>query len=363
MSSNIRALAIICHRRGKEGRQFFSSQMGVWDQFSQNFCKFFSDSTPESFNREKDSVLEQLSNWDTKLGIRATALGEDDYPWILAQVSDPPPIIFYQGELSLCSKKQGVAVVGSRKASAEGCQIARDFGFAFALNGINVISGLAYGIDAAAHQGALKGSDSSTTAVLGGGLSKIYPAQNRSLADKILNSGGVLLSQFEPEQLPRPHQFLDRNRVVSGLSSGVVIVQAAKRSGALSTANHALEQGREIFAIPGSICSPLHAGCNKLIRDGAGLVSSPADVMEALQVCVAPNIEENRPTKAGVDQELKPLLQYIAQEQPVALTNLMEDFKLAQLHQFLLKLELAELIIYEPGGKYRATQKGVCQLG
>lgn len=200
----------------------------------------------------------------------------------LNQTFNPPEKISYLGELPE-AEAPIVAIVGSRKPTAYGRQITQQLAFDLAQKGVIIVSGLALGIDAIAHKGCLE-AGGVTVAVLGSGLNHITPHTNRSLAERILNNGGAIISEYPPSQPALPHQFLERNRIVSGLADGVIVVEAAARSGTLSTAAHALSQGREVFAIPGPITSPMSVGCHNLIKQGAQLITSADDVCVALGI-------------------------------------------------------------------------------
>lgn len=199
------------------------------------------------------------------------------YPPLLKEVPHPPPILFVKGQVSTLHSTQ-LAVVGSRRATASGLQIAKQWSRALAARGITITSGLALGIDGAAHQGAL--STGKTIAVLAHGLNQIYPRAHQALAEEIVASGGALVSEFPIGVSPLKHHFPRRNRLISGLSQGTLVVEAALRSGSLVTARHALEQNREVFAIPGSIHSPLSKGGHALIKQGAKLVESLEDILQ-----------------------------------------------------------------------------------
>lgn len=230
-----------------------------------------------------NAVLAQIRGWKNR-GIHAVGVSESLYPALLKQIYKPPLILFVRGQLSnLLSAPEMFSVVGSRSADLSGCEIARQFGFSLAASGVCVVSGLALGVDAAAHRGAVESAAAfPTIAVLGNGLRGIYPSANERLAQKILDRGGLLISQFEPEEKPFPVNFLNRNRIIAGLSQGVLIVQAAKRSGALATARYALDEGREVFVAPGAIGDARYEGSNNLLKQGACLVTSVEDIFEAL---------------------------------------------------------------------------------
>jgi DNA processing protein len=203
--------------------------------------------------------------------------GSKHYPRRLGVITDPPPLFYLQGSPEAL---QGdiLAMVGSRKPSLSGRRLARRFARELAERGITTSSGLAYGIDSESHLGSLE-AEGKTVAVLGGGLNKLYPKANQSLADSMLAHGGCLLSEYPLDFAPRPWCFPLRNRVITGLSRGVLVVEAALKSGSLVSARCALEQGREVYAIPGHIDSPQSRGCHQLIREGACLVESVQDIL------------------------------------------------------------------------------------
>lgn len=204
---------------------------------------------------------------------------DPDYPRLLRQIASPPPCLFVVGAPEALWQPQ-IAIVGARACTAGGADNARVFATAFAKAGLTVTSGLAFGIDAAAHQGALDaGGDS--IAVVGTGPDRVYPAQHRDLARRIAEHG-AMVSEFPPGTGARREHFPSRNRIIAGLTLGTLVVEAGERSGALITARHAADAGREVFAVPGSIHNPCARGCHRLIRQGAGLVESAAEVIEAL---------------------------------------------------------------------------------
>jgi DNA processing protein len=206
--------------------------------------------------------------------------GDLHYPVLLREISSPPLILFIKGELSLL-QQQSLAIVGARNPTHTGLEIAHQLAKELTDLGFVIISGLAMGIDGAAHQGALL-SKGVTVAVLGSGLEHIYPACHQTLAMDILEKGGVLISEFFPYSSPKAEYFPRRNRIISGMSLGVIVVEATLRSGSLITAGYALEQGREVFAVPGSIRNPLSQGCHALLKEGATLVESCVDIIHEL---------------------------------------------------------------------------------
>ena len=234
------------------------------------------------------------------------------YPAMLGEIADPPPLLFVRGATAALADRQ-LAVVGSRNPSPVGEQLAREFSRALVETGFAVTSGLALGIDGAAHQGALDG-EGVTFAVAGTGLDQVYPRRHERLAESIVARGGALVSEFPPLTPPQASNFPRRNRIISGLSLGVLVVEAALRSGSLITARLALEQGREVFAVPGAVNNPLARGCNALIKQGAKLVETVDDILDEFAFTrLPPKTQPHRqPATGSLDRECHSLLKYIA---------------------------------------------------
>jgi DNA processing protein len=220
-------------------------------------------------------------DWLEAPGHRLITLADGDYPKLLLEVPDPPVILYAAGRAELLGRPS-LAVVGSRSPTPRGAADAQAFARVLSDAGLTIVSGLALGIDAAAHRGGLAGA-SSSIAVVATGLDRVYPPRNRDLAHQLAQHG-VLISEFPLGTPPVPPNFPRRNRIISGLARGCLVMEAALRSGSLITARQALEQGREVFAVPGSIHSPLSKGCHWLIRQGAKLVETAQDVLEELQL-------------------------------------------------------------------------------
>lgn len=223
------------------------------------------------------SALEVALKWLEEPANAVVTLADADYPGALLNIPDPPPLLYLKGRRALLGKR-GIAVVGSRNATPQGIENARSFARILSDSGFCIISGLALGIDAAAHRGGLEGA-SGSVAVVGTGLDIVYPARNRDLAHE-LEAKGLLVSEFPLGTPPLGTNFPRRNRIISGLSVACLVVEAGIRSGSLITARHALEQGRDVFAIPGSIHSALSKGPHRLIKEGAKLVENAADILE-----------------------------------------------------------------------------------
>ena len=213
-----------------------------------------------------------------KFGARFLALGQGLYPPLLAEIEDAPPLLIVRGDLKLLDR-QSVAIVGARNASAAACRFARGLAHELGQEGLAVISGLARGIDSSAHDGAL---ETGTIGVIAGGIDVFYPPENEA-RQKALYEKGLVIAEMPPGTEPRARHFPYRNRIIAGMSSGTVVVEAAPRSGSLITARLAAEAGREVMAVPGSPLDPRAQGCNLLIRDGATLVQNAADVVEAIR--------------------------------------------------------------------------------
>ena len=219
-------------------------------------------------------------NWLAQDNNHLITLADEIYPKSLLEISDPPPMLFAKGDLSTLNLPS-IGIVGSRNASTQGERNAENFAQALAESGLCIVSGMALGIDGAAHRGALKADKGRTIAVVGTGLDIVYPSKHRDLAHKIA-SQGLMLSEFSIGTPSRPENFPQRNRIISGLSLGCLVVEANIQSGSLITAKFAIEQGREVFAIPGSIHSPVSKGCHLLIKQGAKLVDTTQDITDEL---------------------------------------------------------------------------------
>ncbi|MCI0401379.1 MAG: DNA-processing protein DprA [Gammaproteobacteria bacterium] len=283
-------------------------------------------------------------------------LADDAYPSLLRELPDPPSVLFVEGNPEALASVQ-LALVGSRNPTAIGKEIAYQFAKQLSSIGVTITSGLAVGIDAAGHRGALAGNGV-TIAVAGTGLDRVYPARHQELAERIADRG-ALVSEFPVGVAAHAENFPRRNRIISGLSVGTLVIEAAIRSGSLITARHAMEQGREVFAIPGSIHNPLARGCHALIRQGAKLVETVQDILEELgplaeTVMSLPELsEEAASVKNELDADYKHLLENVGYE-PTTIDTLVERTGLTAnvVSSMLLILELRGYVTSQPGGTY-----------
>lgn len=291
--------------------------------------------------------------WAGQSGNHILTLADASYPQQLLQISDPPPLLYVKGRVELLSRPS-LAVVGSRHATAQGLVNAESFARAVSDAGLTVTSGLALGVDAAAHRGGLAGTASSI-ALLGTGIDIVYPARNRELAHQ-LAANGALVSEFPLGSRPLAGHFPRRNRLISGLSLGCLVIEAAAESGSLITARLAAEQGKEVFAIPGSIHSPLAKGCHALIKQGAKLVESASDVLEELRL-PAPAVSAVGEKVAG-DARLGIVLDALGHD-PCSMDALAarSGLSAAEIASLLTQLELEGGVEALPGGLYQRVHR------
>jgi DNA processing protein len=307
-------------------------------------------------------VLAEDQRWVEAEKLQLLRWGGHGYPGRLAAIADPPAVLFMRGPAANLMQPQ-LAVIGSRHPTPAGRRIAQDFSAWLADAGLVVTSGLARGIDAAAHEGALQ--NGRTIAVVGTGLDRVYPTENRALHDRILAAGGTVVSEFERGRPPLAPNFPQRNRIISALSLGVLIVEAARQSGSLITARLAGDQGREVYVVPGSILSPQSQGCHALIRQGARLVESAEEILADLGLhyikqdltgSSAPSEPPGSPA-VQLDKGYEILLDalgfdLVGVDELIARTGLCSQ----SLAQMLLTLELAGTVALHSGGRYQRVR-------
>ncbi|MDJ0805719.1 MAG: DNA-processing protein DprA [Gammaproteobacteria bacterium] len=316
----------------------------------------------EALRQADPKTIQPSLEWLNQAEHDLLTLNHPCYPTLLAEIYDPPPVLFVHGDPQLLNQPQ-LAIVGSRNPTPSGIDNAREFARCLAAAGLMITSGLAIGIDGAAHEGALL--QGSTIAVTGTGLDRVYPARHKALAHRIVQHG-LLVSEFPPGTQAKPENFPRRNRIISGLSVGTLVVEATQRSGSLITARLALEQGREVFAIPGSIHNPQARGCHRLIREGAKLVESVNDISEELSsllggLAVASNpgpSDKLQKNPTGLKADHAALLEAmgfdpISVDDMIGRTGLTADV----VSSMLLLLELEGHVSSVPGGYYCRTGK------
>ena len=302
--------------------------------------------------RDGTALMREIQKTE-ELGVKIAVWNEPSYPAALLNTAYPPPAVYILGEV-LPSDAFSIAIVGSRRPSYYGRRVARQMAKNAAEEGLTVVSGMARGIDSAAHEGALAGGGR-TIAVLGSGIDVIYPPENKELAERIAENGAVV-SEFPFGSCPFPQNFPRRNRVISGLALGVVIVQAGETSGALITADFALEQGREVFAVPGEIGNPLSRGTHNLIRQGARLVEGIADILEELGIpATKEHYSEDNSNKIRLSSREKRVLAQLGFS-PMSTDDIViaTGFFPSQVTTTLVSLELKGIVTRVVGGYVRA---------
>lgn len=309
------------------------------------------------FSHATAEAVAKALDWARRPGHSIVTLADEAYPRPLLEVPDPPLLLYIAGRMELLARP-ALAVVGSRNATPQGESNAEAFARSLSQAGLTIVSGLALGIDAAAHRGGL-GGPGSTVAVLGTGIDVLYPRRNAELAEQI-SQRGALVSEFALGTEPAAYHFPRRNRLISGISRGCLVVEAAAASGSLITAKLAAEQGREVFAIPGSIHSPLSKGCHALIKSGAKLVESAEDVLSELSgFASAAPVERRTAAQPIRAQGEDALLDHMGHD-PVDIDLLCTRAGLSpeQVASHLLRLELDGRITALPGGLYQRLEKG-----
>lgn len=293
--------------------------------------------------------------WAEELGLTVLTLADAAYPASLREIYDPPLVLYIKGKVPE-TWPRGVAVVGSRETSHYGLETAKKLSYQLGYAGVPVISGLARGIDTASHLGALA-AKGTTWAVLGCGLDQMYPPENDALAAKIVESGGCLISELALGTSPDKRTFPMRNRIVSGLSFGVLVIEAGRQSGALITARQALEQGRQVFAVPGRIDNPLAQGCHQLIKDGAKLVEGVEDILGELEFLIPrESVAKPRPLPENLTGEEEKIYAAIElDETPIDSITQRTGLPSGTVSSTLLRLEMKKLVRQLPGKVFVRT--------
>jgi DNA processing protein len=310
-----------------------------------------------------NDVAEQITKWESAVdlpaelkriadfGAEVITAGSPKYPRQLREIHAPPIVLYVWGELTE-RDQHAIAVIGSRRTSHYGAECAKKLSYQLAYSGLTVISGLARGIDTAAHQGALA-AKGRTVAVIGSGLMNLYPPENAALAEKIRDGNGAVVSEFSMEIEPDRQSFPMRNRIISGWSHGILVVEAGLNSGALITASQAIEQGRSVYAVPGHINAPTAHGSNRLIQQGAKLVMEAGDILDDLQILLPEKqkfaAEATRPLPEMSQDEHRVYEAIRATETPIDEISQQADLPSATVSSVLLRLELKHLVKQLPG--------------
>ena len=320
----------------------FGSFAAVYNMEGTRLCRegLLKPSQAAAFEKHKERLAAAARQYETlsRRGIRFVSILDPEYPSRLRHLYDPPAALYVRGGLPEDGRPTA-AVIGARSCSSYGYQTARMLGRELAAAGIQIISGMALGIDGAGHQGALD-AGCRTYAVLGSGVDICYPKENRHLYSRIPKQGG-LLSEFAPGQPPKPGNFPMRNRIISGLSDAIVVVEARAKSGSLITVELGLEQGKEIFAVPGRMGDALSEGCHQLIRQGAALLSSPADVLDYFQINGGEKLRLHEKNENGLAKKEK-MVYSCLDLQPKFFDQIVEEsgLSLEECMTLLMELEL-----------------------
>jgi len=333
--------------------QHFSSVKDIFESPAEDFTGLgLKRELTESIKSPKtlEKAVRELDRINKK-GYTVLTIEDDRYPEYLREIFDPPYVLYCAGDLDVL-KKPAVSIVGARKSSPYGKAVAERLAFELASRGILIVSGMARGIDSMAHWGALKGGK--TVAVLGSGMNRIYPRENKRLFDKIIESGAVI-TEYPLNSMPLGFHFPLRNRIISGLSMAVVVVEAAERSGSLISARLALEQNREVMAVPGSITSKLSKGTNWLIKNGAKLIEEWEDIIEELpsyvreSIALEPKAKEQEKVKLSPREE--DIIRHLTADDLTHIDIIIKKtgLSVSEVLSVLLQLELKGIVTQSPG--------------
>ncbi len=311
--------------------------------------------TIEKIKKSKFVKWEKEIEFTEKNEIRIITIEDKEYPPFLKKIYDPPYLLYVKGEIE--NHPYPVAMVGTRNPSHYGIKMADKLSFNLASIGFTIVSGLARGIDTASHYGAIK-VKGKTIGVLGSGFAHFYPRENLKLAEKIIETGGAIITEFSSETLPERWNFPLRNRIIAGISKGVIVVEAGPRSGAIITANIALSEGRDVFAIPGQADSITSKGTNKLLKDGAILVESISDILNEFNIKITEKKKKKNTEKEKIElnKEEKKVLSFINERRNIEQLLKLTEMEYPILSKILLKLKLKGIIRELPGKNYELIQ-------
>ncbi len=331
---------------------YFKDPKLAWEANEEDLLKLglFRNVVNRLIESRKKLEPETYAKKITDSGIKWVTVFDETYPKLLAQIYDPPTVIYYKGEPDWSEKSIGV--VGTRKITGYGKVATEQFTKGLVMGGLTIVSGLARGVDAEAHLTAVR-ENGKTIAVLGGGLNNIFPPENRGLAAKIADGFGAVISEFPPDYPSLPGNFPARNRIISGLSLGVLVIEAAEDSGSLITARSALEQGREVFAVPGPITSDLSKGPVNLIKDGARVVFNPEEILEELGLNRVKSLESRVENGKNLSEEEKMVLECLENEnRHIDEIGRSLKFPSPKISALLLKMEISGLVQSMGAGIY-----------
>ncbi|MDD4080260.1 MAG: DNA-processing protein DprA [Eubacteriales bacterium] len=331
----------------------YGSAEAVFDRFSPDMLSIIGGKAYQELKRIRELGLPKLALAIERIGASVALPGDEAYPAVLDDIIDPPDVLFYQGVLYR-EERRAIALVGSRRETRYGREQAHKIARGLAENGVTVVSGLARGIDTAAHLGALEGRGR-TIAVLGSGINNIYPPENRDLAERIISSGGAVISEFAPGAQPMAYHFPFRNRLVSGLCQAVMLIEAREKSGTLITVGHALAQGREVFALPGQVDVPGSRVPHQMLREGARLAASWEDILEDMGWSgPAAKAEQLEFIPPDLTNEQRRIYDALCDE-PLGFEELADrtSFGVMELNAQITLMELAGLIQALPGRVFR----------
>jgi DNA processing protein len=335
---------------------YFGGARQAWeaDRCDLMLCGYLAEDVVNRLMEQRKNLnIQALAETCQAKGIRICSIYDADYPQLLKTVYNPPALFYYRGRLPV--NENLIAVIGARKATTYGKNAAQMLAGELVAAGVGVVSGAARGIDTAAHVGALK--QGSTFAVLGCGVDVVYPQENKKLLEQIAENGAII-SEYAPGTVPHPAYFPARNRIISGLARGVVVVEAGEKSGALITADYALEEGRDVFAVPGSIYSPFSKGTHKLLKQGAKLVTSVSDILEEYQISMV--LPEEKGLELNPDE--KKIYEQLMPDNPVSIEEIVMKSQLSSafVTYILLQLQLRGLALEHNDRRYTSiAQEGI----
>lgn len=343
----------LSYKQRKRLEYEFSSPEEMLDGFCSLFIDYIGEKSYAELSKIKAYGIERLYEEITSGGIKLCLLGDEDYPYLLSNIVDPPDLIYYLGTIPK-SDDRTLAIVGSRRDTAYGRKQAFKIARELAENDCTIVSGLAYGIDSAAHRGALD-ANGKTIAVLGSGIKNIYPKDNTPLAREIIEKNGAVISEFPPLSEPLAFHFPIRNRIVSGLSNALLLVEAREKSGTMITVNYALNQGREVFALPGPVDVSSSVLPNRLIREGARCIASAEDILLDMN-WKEPEIKAKQTSLVSLNlTKIQQKIYYSLSQESLSLEELQEKcgIDMGSLLAEISFMELNEIIEALPGKQYR----------